>query len=614
VRHLENAASKGVARAQPFLDEMKRLTDRRRALSSIETPKRFCAERPSSGSPESDSVSGGSEDAFHFSGMQDCSDVDAVYESAEASLPEFEAILRQVASKAGLDADAFVFRKGEPVYVEAGIPFRRVTVDFALKPRARCVEKLEREYSGDVSKLVDVLRGSVVVDNEDALQRVVDLFLNSGEAPTPDFFSEESVPEDTPPAAFAPVQASPKLRFRVVRFKNRFQTPTHSGYKDALLNIRLASGHVAEVQVHMVEFAQHKLASYASYAALRQWYHGRGADECALVCEALDAYGGARLDLLVQAVRLVKDESLVRSLEALFAMKLCDFEYAATLAGARVERAVAAGHAGAALRARLDVSRHLDAAGRPDDAGDVARDTHRAALELLGPSARETVEASTLCGQLLFRKGNFDEAEGFFSSALAERWAQFGPRHVATIRCALDVARNLVAQRRFGEGAEVARDAHSSALETLSLHHPTTLESMALLAAALGAVGEFSEAEALLKEAFLATKTVNGPQHAQTVSAAHTLLNLLSHLGRDDEIQRSYEAYVSPALGGDIETALHAYDKHPAAANAGFHRLGQDLRTAGLQPRPPPASGQPHRRPPAKRRPWRSTVVLTYAL
>lgn len=115
------------------------------------------------------------------------------YDAAAAAKPQFDKALGDIAGEVG----------GQ----EKLAP---------LKGSGRAVDKIKSDYGGDASKIGDVLRGTVRVDDEAGAHRAV-----------------ESI----------------KSRFDVVKEKDRIATPTKEGYRDILLNVRTPSGHLAEIQV-----------------------------------------------------------------------------------------------------------------------------------------------------------------------------------------------------------------------------------------------------------------------------------------------------------------------------------------------------------------------------
>ena len=88
-----------------------------------------------------------------------------------------------------------------------------------LKGEARSREKVEADYGGDWSQLRDVVRCSIAVPTMGDVKGVMDRLRASGMV-----------------LAMAP--------------KNRFAKPVPVGYRDLLMNVRLPSGMICEVQLH----------------------------------------------------------------------------------------------------------------------------------------------------------------------------------------------------------------------------------------------------------------------------------------------------------------------------------------------------------------------------
>ena len=88
-------------------------------------------------------------------------------------MPVFADITATIVRNAGLEPEEKVWYNNEPLAIDAdkGTYFHRLTLA-PLKGEARCVEKAVNEYGGDYGKLVDVVRGSIVVDTEDQLEAV----------------------------------------------------------------------------------------------------------------------------------------------------------------------------------------------------------------------------------------------------------------------------------------------------------------------------------------------------------------------------------------------------------------------------------------------------------
>ncbi len=93
----------------------------------------------------------------------------------------------------------------------------RALIPSVLKGRARAVEKIAASYGGDASRITDLARASVVVDNVEQVARVVKEI---------------------------------ERRCVVIHMKDRFAKP-QDGYRDILFTLEMPNGHVAELQIQL---------------------------------------------------------------------------------------------------------------------------------------------------------------------------------------------------------------------------------------------------------------------------------------------------------------------------------------------------------------------------
>ena len=143
--------------------------------------------------------------------------VDALLADAEEVAPRFHAILKALVLQFG----------GEYL---AG----------PNKSRARAIEKIENDYSGNHLKLVDVVRASGIFATFSQLALMVEALMGAG------------------------------CSLLVVRAKDRFNNPTDFGYKDLLLNVKLDdSDHIGELQLHLQAIIDIKPACHRTYALMR---------------------------------------------------------------------------------------------------------------------------------------------------------------------------------------------------------------------------------------------------------------------------------------------------------------------------------------------------------
>ena len=193
--------------------------------------------------------------------LQPSDDLDELLACGAAALPELEALVGDAVRKAGLEPRAQpntfieIAQGGDELYTAATLG--------PLKTRERCAEKATNEYGGDVRRLVDICRASVVVDTEDQLE-----------------------------AVFRHLLADPAS---VIRLKNRFANPSFNGYRDALFTVRLdlpqGGSHLAEVQVHLSPILELKAEAHVYYDFFRRHFHGN-MESCDVCMKLLDGVVG----------------------------------------------------------------------------------------------------------------------------------------------------------------------------------------------------------------------------------------------------------------------------------------------------------------------------------
>jgi len=111
-----------------------------------------------------------------------------------------------------------------------------------IKSKPRCVTKCAKEYDGDVCRLCDIVRTSVICTAEEGLSTVIKRFLSN-----------------------------PNIN--VIRMKNRFVSPRFTGVRDVLLNV-VVENFICEIQLHIEFFYRQKNESHALYAFFREYFIG----------------------------------------------------------------------------------------------------------------------------------------------------------------------------------------------------------------------------------------------------------------------------------------------------------------------------------------------------
>jgi hypothetical protein len=106
------------------------------------------------------------------------------------------------------------------------------------KQRARSKQKIDAEYRGDASQLLDLAGTKIAYKTLDELYKGL-------------------------------ATAVEVLGSDVVYIKDRFVKPADSGYRDILLNVRMSNGHIAELRLHLESIDKFAGIEHASYEVRR---------------------------------------------------------------------------------------------------------------------------------------------------------------------------------------------------------------------------------------------------------------------------------------------------------------------------------------------------------
>ncbi|MEP0757604.1 DUF4157 domain-containing protein [Coleofasciculus sp. FACHB-T130] len=181
-------------------------------------------------------------------------DLDKLYKQAEEAQPELYEKVTQIASET------------------SGV----AKLPQALKGRERAMEKTMADYKGDVSKLVDIARGSIVYKSFPDLMGGLDVC---------------------------------NRNLTLVREKNRFAQPTPAGYRDILLNVQLSNGHIAELQLHLTQILEVK-----SGAGHKIYEEVRKIEAAAQTADrALSSEEKAKIDQLNAEAKALYDQALANA-------------------------------------------------------------------------------------------------------------------------------------------------------------------------------------------------------------------------------------------------------------------------------------------------------------
>ena len=149
-----------------------------------------------------------------------------VRQAGEAVMVSFEEKMRGIVKKAGLDPDEFAFHNNAKLPIDSEHDFKVLTMA-PLKSVARCSEKIKNEYGGDASKIVDVVRCSIVVNREEELVTV----------------------------------AQNLETLEVVRLKNRFSEPLFNG--ESVFSVAYCVAEVTRSNLFFIFFHQRRVQRWA---------------------------------------------------------------------------------------------------------------------------------------------------------------------------------------------------------------------------------------------------------------------------------------------------------------------------------------------------------------
>ncbi|MFC5600973.1 hypothetical protein [Deinococcus cellulosilyticus] len=95
----------------------------------------------------------------------------------------------------------------------------------SLKSEERIQRKLDMEYQGDFTRVVDISGSRIIYKTLNKLYKGLAYMLEA-----------------------------PELQGRIVRFKDRFAHPAPSGYRDILMNLKMSNGAIVEMRLEIEAF------------------------------------------------------------------------------------------------------------------------------------------------------------------------------------------------------------------------------------------------------------------------------------------------------------------------------------------------------------------------
>mmetsp|Transcript_3932 Transcript_3932/g.12098 ORF Transcript_3932/g.12098 Transcript_3932/m.12098 type:complete len:625 (-) Transcript_3932:93-1967(-) len=498
--------------------------------------------------------------------------LDALYALAPAAQTALDAFCRNLLKEAGMDADAEVGGGG-------GI---RAYTAAPLKCRDRASSKTKTDYRGDASLLLDVVRGSVVCADENAVVSLVKLLVKH--------YSDES--KDV----------------SLVRLKNRFRDPLFNGYRDVFLNLRVRLGAVSmvvELQVHVLNMVQFQSMTYVFYTFFRPFFVGsvEFASKRAEVLETvflLDAFddrdtfdsdtlysqglledncapSGGLFRAIERAVECGDGWQLEALDELLEALKA--FDLLIVVRERKLDMAITSKGDGSELHsiALHDLASLLSKRGRHEQAEPLFKRALEIWEDQLGPDHPDVAMALSNLGRLLQAQCKFDGAEPLYKRAVGIAEKTFGPDHPNVATALNNHARLLQAQCKHA----LAEPLYTRALEIRELRlgpdHPDVATSLHDLGRLLHARGKYALAEAPCRRALDIRERALGTRHVDVATTLHCLGRLAYDRGdlkaAEPLFRRALEIW-SAQLGPD--DAKVCASRHNLAALVKARRVAAD--------------------------------------
>jgi hypothetical protein len=158
-----------------------------------------------------------------------------------------------------------------------------------LKDLNTAKDKVLREYGEDASKIVDLVRATIVYKDVAALLKAMPVIQG---------------------------------QFNIVRLKNKFMNVTPSGYRDINMNVQFSNGHIGELQLNLTEVlalkeAQHKEVYEVERAELQKVGGDKGKlpAEVKAKLDALEAESLIKFDAAMAKAGSKEDEEKLKGIK-----------------------------------------------------------------------------------------------------------------------------------------------------------------------------------------------------------------------------------------------------------------------------------------------------------
>lgn len=487
--HLRPETKKFLHTLHKYLDCRNQMDAKYQEIDEFETIAKFSLEADSGG------IETSSEDPLEFKEeyQQQTAEgnpvktLNELYDAADVAFPIYQTMIKNIVDK---------------VCQVCGVEDRdSIYLTFApLKGRDRAKEKAEDDYAKrnpdpGVSWLFDIVRGSVEFTSAEQIMTCLKLM------------------KDDP-------------SIHIVKAKNRFHTPSLSGYRDLNLHIQIQVNssfqHICEIQMHhqAIKTLEKKLQSHDYYEYFRSYFAGATDSLEERLADLKHISEGGALDdsLLNDLLEKSEDEERLVRLGKLFWHQLCEYHWALRVYGRLVE----------------------------------------VQLERYGEEHNSLGETYHSVGMVLQKRGNFKDAMKVFERSAEIKKASLGNDHPSVAECYNDVANVLQKQGNYDKAIEV----YEESLEITKNYYGEESSPVAQVYSGMSVVfrkqNNFDKALELLTRSVEIHKKTIGEENGAVAFAYNGMAWILKHNGDLDGAMALYHKSfeISKKKFGDTHSSL----------------------------------------------------------
>eukprot|EP00948_MAST-09A_sp_MAST-9A-sp1_P001807 g1807.t1 len=457
-----------------------------------------------------------------------------IYSHAENTVGEYDQFLNKVCSNVGLKTDDDAKFEGKILTLTKDKNFKVLTRP-PLKSKNRCKEKADNEYAGDVSRLVDIVRCSVVVDNEHDLSEVAKHLL------------EQNV---------------------VVRFKNRFREPLWNGYRDALFNIKIGN-FICEVQLHLTACLSKKEESHKYYEFFRTYFCGnmKACRKRMKVMEQLVSSGDETFEKEFSALIESREQQLIKQVASVAKM-IGDFQLERKCWSEMIlalRRSYNLANAGLSKMdgqlpnpvwdAFRNLSETYTSLGHYDHAIKITSALSEARAAQYGNRHAKYIRAKLMLGDAYFRNQAYWEAYEVLYSIKGAVLKLFGDVSDETLHCmsslgdvnlALASIEDRAVERKKYQlrGMKIAKLCYEKAKDRFGIESDLSLKYMKNLAKAFQSNNDVNNAKSIYEDLYKLRRMIYGDDHMQTMVVAIDLADCYSILSKFNDAMEIFSKIV----------------------------------------------------------------------